>query len=99
MFYLQAVLVNNNSASERACPAWEPWRVEGPWDVRRGLQSDRNPTSTPPPVVCLPSQVVNHWPLHTFGANTTAQILENTPVFKAAFDALEDWVSPRCCGC
>lgn len=43
--------------------------------------------------------VVNHWPLHKFGPNSTDQILENTPIFRDAWDSLSEYFTHRCCGC
>jgi hypothetical protein len=40
-----------------------------------------------------------HWPLHEYGPNTTAQVLQNLPVFKAAVRELDAHITPRCCGC
>jgi hypothetical protein len=50
-------------------------------------------------LVRLPLQVIQHWPLHLFGPNTTLQTAQNLEVFKAAWKALDDVRVPRCCGC
>lgn len=43
--------------------------------------------------------IVEHWPLHEFGPNSTVQLETNLPIFKKAWENLAQWVSPRCCGC
>jgi hypothetical protein len=42
---------------------------------------------------------VDHWPLHRYGPNQSAQLAHNLPIFAGAFDALQGRLTPRCCGC
>ena len=43
--------------------------------------------------------IVQHWPLHSVGPNSTTQLETNLPVFAKAWDALSKRIARRCCGC
>ena len=45
------------------------------------------------------NSIVHFWPMHPHGPNTTAKTLQNKPVFEKAWQELQHFITPRCCGC